>query len=212
MKKNKILITAGNTWAPLDDVRVITNIFSGETGILIANELAKNNFEVTLILADYRCHLKINKKIKLLRAISYHELYDTLKKEIKSQKYKAVIHAAAVSDFETKNIFKGKIKSKEKINILLTPTEKIVKKIKKWDYKTKLIMFKLESKIHKKELFLSAKNAQKSANAEMVIANKLPKNNKHIFYLIAKNKKTLTLESKKSLAKVLTDIIAEELF
>ncbi|GIW80734.1 MAG: hypothetical protein KatS3mg105_2541 [Gemmatales bacterium] len=34
----KILITAGNTLAPVDRVRCLTNIFTGRTGALVALE------------------------------------------------------------------------------------------------------------------------------------------------------------------------------
>jgi phosphopantothenate-cysteine ligase/phosphopantothenoylcysteine decarboxylase/phosphopantothenate--cysteine ligase len=36
-----ILVTAGNTQTPIDKVRCLTNIFSGETGARIAIEAAR---------------------------------------------------------------------------------------------------------------------------------------------------------------------------
>ena len=38
----KVLITAGPTWIKVDDVRVITTIFSGNTGIFLAKNFKKN--------------------------------------------------------------------------------------------------------------------------------------------------------------------------
>ena len=50
LKNKKILITAGPTWIPIDKVRVITNIFKGRLGIIIAKEAIKRKAKVTLLL------------------------------------------------------------------------------------------------------------------------------------------------------------------
>ena len=48
--KKKILITAGPTWVRLDDVRVITNVFTGKSGVALAESLARKGHTVTLLL------------------------------------------------------------------------------------------------------------------------------------------------------------------
>jgi len=45
----KVLITAGSTVAPIDQVREISNIFRGRTGAMIAEFLASKGVECTLI-------------------------------------------------------------------------------------------------------------------------------------------------------------------
>src|SRR5438552_19205091 len=45
----KILITAGNTQAPIDRVRCISNIFTGRTGATIALEARRRGHAVTLL-------------------------------------------------------------------------------------------------------------------------------------------------------------------
>lgn len=49
-KNRRILITAGPTWVPIDNVRVIGNIATGQTGILLSNKLRKLGAKVTLVL------------------------------------------------------------------------------------------------------------------------------------------------------------------
>jgi phosphopantothenate-cysteine ligase/phosphopantothenoylcysteine decarboxylase/phosphopantothenate--cysteine ligase len=45
----KILVTAGNTQAPIDQVRCITNIFTGRTGTRIALEARERGHDVCLL-------------------------------------------------------------------------------------------------------------------------------------------------------------------
>ena len=45
----RILVTAGNTQAPVDRVRCLTNIFSGRTGTRIALEARQNGHTVGLL-------------------------------------------------------------------------------------------------------------------------------------------------------------------
>lgn len=209
----KILVTAGNTWSTIDEVRVLTNIFSGETGLKIAKEIATRGFKVTLILADYRICIKKyhHKNLKIIRAITYKKFYKCLKKEVKKRKYKAIVHAAAVSDFQLKKANVGKISSGKKLNLKFIPTKKIVDSIKKWSPKSFLIKFKLEANKTKKELFKIALKSKKKSNADLVIANTLPFLNGHGFYLIKNRKQYLPIKNKKRLAQIIADIFEGEL-
>ncbi len=211
--KARILVTAGNTWSTVDDVRVITNIFSGETGLRIANEIAERGFKVTLILADCRVCIKKykHKNLKIIRAITYEKFYKCVKKETKKRIYKAIVHAAAVSDFKLDKIHTGKVSSKRKLILKLIPTKKIVDKIKKWSPKSFLIKFKLESNKTKKELFKIALKSKKKSKANLVVANTLPFLKGHSFFLIKSKKQYLPIKNKKKLAKSLADIFEGEL-
>ncbi len=46
----RILITAGPTWVPIDNVRVISNIATGTTGVLLAWQTSAQGAKVTLVL------------------------------------------------------------------------------------------------------------------------------------------------------------------
>jgi phosphopantothenoylcysteine synthetase/decarboxylase len=211
--KKKILITAGNTWSPLDNVRVITNIFSGETGLMIADKLANNGFKVTLILADCRISLKKyqSKNLKIIRALTYDSFYMTVKKEAKKRKYSAIIHSAAISDFRLKKPLQGKISSQQKIKILLYPTKKIVNKLKKWSPHSILVKFKLEANKNKKELLKIALASKKESKADLIVANSIPFSNKKRFFLIKSKKKYMVIKNKNHLAKAITNIFLSEL-
>lgn len=209
----KVLVTAGNTWSVIDDVRVLTNIFSGETGLKIANEVAKRGFRVTLVLADCRVSIKKyhHKNLKIIRAITYQKFYRCVKKETKKRKYKAIIHAAAVSDFQLEKTKKGKISSKRNLMLKLVPTKKIVDRIKKWSPKSFLIKFKLESNKTKKELLKIALKSKKQSKADLIVANTLPFFKEHSFFLIKNKKQYLPVKNKKRLAQIIADIFEGEL-
>ncbi len=211
--KQRILVTAGNTWSAVDDVRVITNIFSGETGLRIANEIACRGFKVTLILADCRVCIKKYKhqNLKIIRAITYEKFYSQVKKETKKRIYKAIVHAAAISDFQLVKENKGKLSSAKKLILKLIPTKKIVDRIKKWSPKSFLIKFKLESNKTKKQLFNSALKSKKQSKADLIVANTLPFLKGHSFFLIKNKKQYLPIKSKKQLAIILADIFEGEL-
>ena len=45
----RVLVTAGPTWTPVDRVRVLTSVFSGETGLRLARHFQGLGADVTLI-------------------------------------------------------------------------------------------------------------------------------------------------------------------
>ncbi len=131
LKNKKILITAGPSWVPIDRVRVISNIATGETGIILAERLLKEGARVTLLLGPQgTCCL--DKRIKLRAYRFFDELKGLLSGELKLKKYDMVIHTAAVSDYRPLKQYSGKVKSGIKHwRLDLVPTEKIIDMIKK---------------------------------------------------------------------------------
>lgn len=171
LKNKKILITAGPTWIPIDKVRVISNIATGETGILLARQAKRKGAKVTLILGPVS-DCCIDKTIDVLRYRFFDELKSTIVKQLKSKKFDIVIHTAAVSDFKLASSFKGKIDSGIKsLNLKLIPTEKLVRLFKKIQPGIKLVIFKLELGVSKNALIKRALKAKKEYNADIAVAN-----------------------------------------
>lgn len=147
-KKISILITAGGTKVPIDDVRAITNTSTGQTGAALADFFAKKNYSVDLLLS------KNGHKPQWASSVSYFETYEDLKnlmqKKLSEKAYDYVFHAAAVSDYEvdevsTKAENGGKLPSGKPLQITLKPTEKIVSHIKEWSPGSQVVAFKLTS-------------------------------------------------------------------
>jgi len=206
MSKKRILITAGSTWVKVDDVRILANRFTGKTGLYLAEKLKEKGHSVVL-LANPHCLCKV----KGVRIVSFR-YFDEFKKQVvkilKENNFDAIIHTAAVSDYKLKNIYRGKISSrKNKLQLALVPTEKVVKRMRALAKKSLLIQFKLEAKRRglKTAAFLSL-NENKS---NFVVANALEDlKSGYKGFLINRGNKALFLDSKRALLKALEQIIA----
>lgn len=202
LKNKRVLITAGPTWVPIDSVRVISNIATGETGLLLAQQAKKQGAKVTLMLGPVsECCL--DKAIRIIRFIFFDELRDKIIRELSLHKYDAIIHSAAVSDFGPEQ-FRGKIDSDKIYDLKLRPLAKIIQDIRHLAPKAKLIMFKLESGICDAALIKRARQAQVKAKAEFIIANRLKP---YRAFLIDKEGKAISLKNKGALAKRLLKVI-----
>jgi len=207
LKNKRILITAGPTWVPIDNVRVISNIATGVTGVLLAEKLQRLGAKVTLLMgpAGTRC---LNKKIRLIRFKFFDELKNLIKRELKSNKYDIVIHSAAVSDFKPAQSIKGKINSGRPYNLKLLPLPKVIRDIRILNPKAKLVMFKLEYGISDKALIERARKALVTYRADLVIANAIYPRYK-AFILDEKNVYS-QVNSKKELVKKLINLLLKK--
>ncbi|MFA6458999.1 MAG: phosphopantothenoylcysteine decarboxylase [Candidatus Paceibacterota bacterium] len=169
-----ILVSAGSTWVSIDTVRVITNIFKGKIGLTIAEAAAQHGANVTLLLGPSMdvSSLKLPVNINVIRFKYFDELDLLMKNALISQKFDAVVHSAAVSDFKLKKVHIGKIKSNTNNLILrLIPTKKIVDDIKKYAPNVFLIKFKLEVGVTVEKLTSIAFNSLQKSNADLIVAN-----------------------------------------
>jgi phosphopantothenoylcysteine decarboxylase/phosphopantothenate--cysteine ligase len=210
----RILITAGSTWVAIDKVRVITNIFKGTLGIVIAREALKRGARATLLLGPGANSLPQIPFLKIIPFKFFNEFYRLMKKEISSKKYDIVIQSAAVSDFKPIKTEPGKISSqKEQLLIKLKPTLKIVDRIKKWDKNVFLVKFKLEHDINKKELLKKAYESMLSSNADLMVANDLKeiKEKAHKAFIIDQNKNVIFCQTKEEIAKNLLELLSRKI-
>ncbi|BDQ29999.1 MAG: bifunctional phosphopantothenoylcysteine decarboxylase/phosphopantothenate--cysteine ligase CoaBC [Nitrosopumilus sp.] len=169
LKNKKILITAGPTLEYIDPVRVITNISSGKTGVLLASELISAGAKVTIVYGPG--NQKPSKGAKVINVTTSKEMFDITKKELK-KKFDVVIMAAAASDYTPESVSKSKIKSDKKcLTIRLKKVPKIIEQVKKLQKDTLLVGFKAESNITKSALIKSAQKKMKDVNADIMIAN-----------------------------------------
>jgi len=208
LKNKHVLITAGPTWVPIDRVRVLSNIASGETGIVLAEKLAGLGAKVTLILGPVGRYYP-KKKFRVLRFKFFDELRNLLFREVKTKKYDVVIHSAAVSDYKPIRDLTGKTKSelkRWKINFI--PTPKLIHYIKKFDRNIFLVGFKFDLGKSKAVLINSARELIKRAGLDLVIANTLG-NNGYQAYILGKNKDYGAISSKEKMVAKLSRLINE---
>lgn len=101
-----LLITAGNTHAPIDRVRVLTNVFTGRTGANLARTAWARGHRVTILtshpdlLADLPDPASdTDRRINVVPYATFDDLAGRLQLEIRNTAYDAIFHAAAVSDY-----------------------------------------------------------------------------------------------------------------
>jgi phosphopantothenoylcysteine decarboxylase/phosphopantothenate--cysteine ligase len=206
LKGKRILITAGPTWVHIDNVRVISNIATGETGRLLAREAVKQGARVTLVAgpcAEYNS----NKSTRLIRFRFFDELKGILKNELTDNKYDAVIHSAAVCDFKPGRKIRGKLSSDKSYSLKLLPAEKLINLIRRLtNNKAKLVMFKLEVGFSNRMLISTARQAGSKVGADLIVANRL---NPYRAFIIDKKNNQIAVKSKQELAKKLIKFLSK---
>jgi phosphopantothenoylcysteine synthetase/decarboxylase len=107
-----ILVTAGNTFTPIDRVRGITNIFTGKTGTGIALYAQACAHGVWLLTShpELVCRLSPSGRepTEGWRTLPYRTFEDlalAMEERLTNQKFDAVIHTAAVSDYQAAGIY-----------------------------------------------------------------------------------------------------------
>ena len=209
-KNKRILITAGPTWIPIDKVRVISNIATGETGILLAEKLQRLGAKVTLFLGPIEACC-LNNKIKLIRFKFFDELKSKISRELKSERYDSVIHSAAVSDYRPQKSYNRKVNSGiKRWQLNLIPTAKIIELIKKVDSSVFLVGFKFEPGARKNTLLKKTINLMRRANLDLAIANSIDTNG-YQAYIINADKVYGPWQNKNTMVNKLIDLIGKKL-
>lgn len=215
LQNKKVLMTAGPTIEYIDPVRVITNLSSGKTGVLLASELISAGAKVTLIYGPG--NQKAPKGAKIINVTTNKEMFDATKKELK-KKYDIVIMAAAASDYTPEKPSKSKIKSNKKaLTIRLKKAPKIIDQVKKSQKNVILVGFKAETNLSKSALIKSAKTKLNESNADLIIANdigrKYQKNtdNNQIIIVDQKNTTTSGWKKKEKIVKIIRKEIEKKI-
>ena len=149
----RCLVTAGPTIEPLDEVRRLTNHSTGCLGCQLADALARAGHQVTLLLSETARHRPRQKSIRIISFNTTSELHHQLRTE-QSTTIRAVFHAAAVSDFRVCRILNsktrrpikaGKIPTQQgRLLLELAPTPKIIRQLRRWFPKAKIVGWKYE--------------------------------------------------------------------
>jgi phosphopantothenoylcysteine synthetase/decarboxylase len=105
-----ILITAGNTHAPIDRVRVLTNVFTGRTGASLARTAWARGHQVTVLtshpetLADLPAS-DSDRRVTVLPYQTFDDLAGLMQGQIRDGRYDAIFHSAAVSDYLAAGVY-----------------------------------------------------------------------------------------------------------
>ncbi|RLD27889.1 MAG: bifunctional phosphopantothenoylcysteine decarboxylase/phosphopantothenate--cysteine ligase CoaBC [Bacteroidetes bacterium] len=206
------LVTAGPTYEKIDPVRFIGNHSSGKMGFEIAESIAANGGEVTLVSGPSKLEVR-HPNIKLIKVETASEMY---KKCLENFGFvDGAIMTAAVADYRPSKSSDSKIKKqKQSITINLEPTQDILASLGKIKEQQFLVGFALETDNEIK----NAKKKLKSKNADLIVLNSLNVEGSGFnvdtnkVWLVEKDEITeMELMPKSEVAKVIVRKIIEEL-
>ena len=207
----KCLITAGPTIENIDPIRYVSNHSSGKQGYEIANQLARSGAKVILISGP--TNLDTPSNVKLIRIQTAEEMLNKVNKY--NKKIDVAIFSAAVADFKTKKISSNKIK-KNNINFLsLIQNIDILKSISNQKNNRPKFIVGFSAETGNK---VNAIRKFKEKNCNMIVYNKINKNNKvfglnqNKISILTKNKvKNYSKTSKTNCAKYIINAIYNEI-
>jgi len=120
----KILITAGPTREPIDDVRFISNRSSGQMGFALAEAALDAGHEVTLLLGPVLLPPSVGARVRIVRFNTTADLEALLAEHF--PRCDVLIKAAAVADYRPATLIKGKTPRGAGLSIQLEPTPDLV--------------------------------------------------------------------------------------
>ena len=203
-KKIKALVTAGPTIEPIDPVRFISNRSSGKQGYEIANALAENGYDTTLISGP--TNLKKPNKVNLIKVNTAEQM---LKQILKNLPADVAIFAAAVADFKVGKFNENKIKKKEEIEISLKKNADILNFVSKHNSLRPKLVIGFSAETENLEENSKIKLIEK--NCDWIIANDV--SDKTIGFNSDFNKISIFYKNKKEeiLPKMKKSLLAEEI-
>ena len=163
LKGRKILVIGGRSEEPIDSMRIITNRSTGLMAVHIAERAFERGASVDLWMGG--CSVPLPDHIPVKR----FETVADLMKMVKKIKHDVVIVPAALADFASVKVKKGKIPSDEPIKMELVPVPKALPEIRaRCD---KVIGFKAESGLDRDALIAKAKKRMEKYDLEAIVAN-----------------------------------------
>lgn len=205
----RIVITSGSNAEAIDPIRILTNRASGKTGIALALEARRRGAEVTLV---HRFIQDI--PVRQVYAESAAEMLDAVLAEVEKGCH-ALISAAAVADY-TLDRQAEKIKSGQDLSLHLTPTPKIIKKVREAYPELKIVGFKAETDLADEELIRRAEESMQSAHLDLVVANDVSRGgmgteDNRVIIIDRQGRRTEAAGKKSLIAKAIIDALVEAL-
>lgn len=208
LKNKRIIVTAGGTREPIDQVRFVGNRSSGKMGYALALAARLRGADVCLISAT---STRETPGVKIVSVRTAAEMSAAIMKQFPEAD--AVIMAAAVSDYRVVNTVIGKIKkSNEPLKLTLEPSTDILLELGRAKNKQILIGFAAETE----NLIPNAERKLVDKNLDFIVANDINQLNggfesdNNQVSIVSKNEvERLPLMSKRELAEVIIDRLSE---
>ena len=207
-----LIVTGGPIPSPIDDVRELSNIFTGQLGSIIAVELYKQGADVILVQGPKT--VQSPDFLPTITTDTVNDYINTITLMLTEKQYYAGIFSAAVADFQPTTKLSGKISSSKKISINFQPTQKLISIIKNQFPDLYMISFKYEHNISHTKL-ISKVNTRIKEGYPAIIANSgndKSEMDEQVAYLVTnKSNKTQKAVGKLSIAKMITSHLEEQI-
>lgn len=160
----RVVVIAGSTVEPIDDIRIVSNRSSGATGVELARSAFEHGADVELWLG--RHEVSVPSWLATRTFDTTADLAEMVDKALAD----VCLVPAAISDFSPRKQ-KGKIPSRKGAMTLdLQPTPKVLAALRK-AAKGTLVGFKAEAGVSAAELKAKAMALLKEADLDLVVAN-----------------------------------------
>jgi len=207
LKNIPILVTGGPTPVPIDNIRRLTNRFTGKLGASIAEELYLRGAKVKLIhgQGSYTPPSYLPHKI----VTTYDEYLEEVMRELQNH-YRYGIFSAAVADYQPQQVFPGKIPSNGALSkIDLIPTQKIIDLVRAKFPNLGAIAFKYQENISHEELIKIAE-AKLKQGYQMIVANRGEEHSSigsQVAYLVTKDSQPQKVIGKPKIAQAIANYL-----
>ncbi|BBM88856.1 coenzyme A biosynthesis bifunctional protein CoaBC [Spirochaetota bacterium] len=179
--RKKIFITAGAVPTYIDNVRMISNIATGTTGIALATYAHALGATVTLLIKKGAQFDATTTDLATATPLPYQTVffqdYDDYSKKvlelIATVRPDSAIFTAAVSDYRVTPFTPGKIPSQSLTQLNLTTTSKVINEVKAQYPKLDITAFKLEAAQSEEQLLNKGKAYLKARSYNRVVLNRL---------------------------------------
>lgn len=167
LKGLKAMVTAGPTYEPIDPVRFIGNHSSGLMGFSLAEELARQGADVTLISGP--THLRCSSTIHRINVKTAKEMFDQCCQHFPT--CDIIVMAAAVADYTPTHVAPQKIKKHDEgLSLELTKTTDILAHIGK---NKKEHQFLLGFALETENELANAKTKLQNKNLDVIVLNSM---------------------------------------
>ncbi|MEM1426782.1 MAG: phosphopantothenoylcysteine decarboxylase [Cyanobacteria bacterium P01_H01_bin.130] len=212
VRNQKILVTGGPTPVPIDNVRRLTNKFTGRLGMAIAEELFRRGADVHLIHGQGTTTPPSWLPHEVVP--TYDAYRDRIHSRLAETPHGAAIFSAAVADYAPETVHPGKIPSGGALQaIALKPTEKVIAQVRKNHPQLVMVTFKYQERVTHGELLGIARD-RLVQGYEAVIANRgedVGPDGEQVAYLVTQTGVSEGLVGKPGIARAIADYLETRL-
>jgi phosphopantothenoylcysteine decarboxylase/phosphopantothenate--cysteine ligase len=210
LRGQRLLITAGPTFEPIDPVRGITNLSSGKMGFAIARAAQEAGAEVTLVAGPV--HLPTPRGVQRIDVQTAQQMHDAVLPQ--APQHTVFIATAAVADWRPASLSDQKIKkngNKTAPTFELTENPDILAAVARLPKRPFCVGFAAESH----DLLKHAREKLERKSVPLIVGNLGPatfgRDDNQLVLVDAKGHRELPRADKLSLARALVNEIAQRL-